>query len=205
LPSPQWRERLLSEIGQAFHRWVDEGTIELLLAALDDPEVQVARRAVGPLLSCLRERSGKERAGIAKTLRGKAAVEASDQAAAGMTPGRRARIAGIVTGALDRHAEDPKALTGPDDYIELLGHCATRGDRRALVRLEGFRRLAGETRRCEAEALDPEGLPVSTSMAAEQEGVTPGTQLVRIWSRPTGLLDLERLEEAIARIRLREG
>jgi hypothetical protein len=39
LPSAQWRERLVSEIGQAIHVWVDEGTIELLLAALDDPEV----------------------------------------------------------------------------------------------------------------------------------------------------------------------
>ena len=39
LPSPQWREMLVSEIGQAVHLWVDEGTIELLLAALDDPEV----------------------------------------------------------------------------------------------------------------------------------------------------------------------
>src|SRR6058998_3717609 len=31
LPSPQWREMLVSEIGQAVHLWVDEGTIELLL------------------------------------------------------------------------------------------------------------------------------------------------------------------------------
>src|SRR4249919_1063464 len=28
LPSPQWREMLVSEIGQAFHLWVEEGTIE---------------------------------------------------------------------------------------------------------------------------------------------------------------------------------
>ena len=38
LPSPQWRERLVSEIGQAVHLWVDEGTIELLLAGLLDIE-----------------------------------------------------------------------------------------------------------------------------------------------------------------------
>src|SRR6267142_271099 len=48
LPSPQWREMLVSEIGQAVHPWIDEGTVELLLAALDDPEV--ARQAVGSLV-----------------------------------------------------------------------------------------------------------------------------------------------------------
>lgn len=30
-------------------------------------------------------------------------------------------------------------------------------------------------------------------------------RFVRIWSKPTGLLDLKRLEEAIERIRRREG
>jgi hypothetical protein len=55
LPSPQWREMLVSEIGQAFHRWVEEGTVDLLLAALEDPDDKVARRAVKLLTSCLRE------------------------------------------------------------------------------------------------------------------------------------------------------
>lgn len=205
LPSPRWREMLLSEIGQAFHLWVDEGTIELLLAALDDPDVQVARRAVGPLIGCLREWPGKERKKTAKTLRGKAALEAWDQAAAWLTPARRARIAQAVTAALDRCADNPKALTWPDDYIELLGHSATRTDQRAIARLEGFRKMAGETRRSEVEALDPENLPWPTSMLAEKKGLAPGTPFVRIWSKPTGLLDLKRLEEAIERIRRRES
>ena len=161
LPSPQWREMLLSEIGQAFHQWVDEGTIGLLLAAL----------------------------------------EASDHAAAWMTAVRRARIAKIVTAALERCADNPKALTWPDEYIALLGHSATRADQRALVLLEGFRRMAGETRRSEVEALDPENLPSPTSMVAERKGVTPGTRFVRVSSRATGLLDLQGLEEAIERIR----
>jgi len=201
LPSPQWREMLLSEIGQAFHQWVDEGTIELLLAALEDPEPQVARRAVGPLISCLRERPARERKEAAKTRRGKAALEASDHAAAWMTAVRRARIAKIVTAALERCADNPKALTWPDEYIALLGHSATRADQRALVLLEGFRRMAGETRRSEVEALDPENLPSPTSMVAERKGVTPGTRFVRVSSRATGLLDLQGLEEAIERIR----
>jgi hypothetical protein len=80
LPSPQWREMLVSEIGQAVHLWVDEGTIELLLAALlDHPEV--ARQAVGSLIECMRERPDKERKKMTKTLRGKAALDAWDKMA----------------------------------------------------------------------------------------------------------------------------
>ena len=76
LPSPQWREMLVSEIGQAFHLWVEEGTIELFLAALDDPDDKVARRAVKLLTSCLREPPAKA---IARTLRRKAAPRGWDQ------------------------------------------------------------------------------------------------------------------------------
>ena len=205
LPSPQWREMLVSEIGQAFHLWVEEGTIELLLAALDDPEDKVARRAVKPLTSCLREPPPKERKEIAKTLRGRAALEAWDQATAWMTPARRARVATAVTAALDRCADNPKALTWPDDYIELLGHSATRTDQRAITLLEEFRKMAGETRRSEFEALDPENLPGPTSVLAEKKGIPPRTPFVGVWSIPTGLLDLKGLEDAIERIRRREG
>jgi hypothetical protein len=202
LPSPQWREMLLSEIGQAFHLWADEGTIELLLAGLDDPDVKVARRPVSPLTACLMEWPAKERKKIAKTLRGKAMLDAYDHAAAWMTPARRARIARSVSAALDRCADNPKALTWPDDFIELLGHSAIRTDQHAIALLEGFRKRAGETRYSKVESLDPENLPWPTSMLAAKKGVTP---LVRIWSRPTGLLDLKRLDEALARIRNRES
>jgi hypothetical protein len=205
LPSPKWREMLVSEIGQAFHRWVEEGTVELLLAALDDPDDKVARRAVKLLTSCLREPPVRERKEIGKTLRGRAALKAWGQATAWMTPARRARVAKAVTAALDRCADNPKALTWPDDYIELLGHSATRTDQRAITLLEEFRRMAGETRRSEFEALDPENLPGPTSILAEKKGIPPGTPFVRVWSIPTGLLDLERLEDALERIRRREG
>jgi len=203
LPSPQWREMLVSEIGQAFHLWIDEGTIELLLAALDDPEDRVARRAVGPLVDCLREKTEKERKKMAKTSRGKAALEASDQAAAWLTPARRARIAKATTAALERCAGNPKALTWPDDYIELLGLSASRGDPHAIAVLERFRPMAGETRRYETETLDPYNLPWPTSVVAEKKGIPPGTPFARVWSKPTGRLDLKGLEEAIERIRRR--
>jgi hypothetical protein len=114
-----------------------------------------------------------ERKKMAKALRGKATLEAYDQAAAWMTPARRARIARAVTVALDRCADNPKALTWPDDYIELLGHSATCADQHAITLLEGFRKMAGETRYSEVERLDPENLPWPTSMLAEKKGVTP--------------------------------
>lgn len=202
LPSPQWREMLVSEIGQAIHLWVDEGTIELLLAALDDREV--ARRAVGSLIECMRERPAKERIKMAKTLSGKAALDAWDRMAGWITPARRARVAQAVTTALAGCADNPRALTWPDKYIELLGHSANRGDQRAVALLEQFRAMAGETRRAEFEKLDPHNLPFPTSILAAKKGIPPGTPFVRVWSRPTGLLDLEGLETAIERIRRRE-
>jgi hypothetical protein len=205
LPSPEWREMLLNEIGQRLDFWGDPGTVELLLAALNDPHDAVARRAINPLLHCLRERSGKERKLMAKTLSGKAALEAADRMAAWLTPARRAEIAAAVTAALDRCAGNPKALTWPDDYIELLGLTASRTDQRAIALLEGFRAMAGETRRSKFERLDPDNLPWPTSVLAERKGVPPGTPFGRLHSIPTGLLDLKRLEEAIERIRCREN
>src|SRR6185437_15740508 len=121
-----------------------------------------------------------------------------------MTPARRARIARTVTAALDRRADNPKALTWPDDYIELLGHSATRTDQRAIALLEGFRKMAGETRRSAFDALDPQSLPAPPSILAEQKGIPPGTPFVRVWFIPTSFLDLTGPEDAIERIRCRE-
>src|SRR6185503_8314384 len=157
LPSAQWRERLVSEIGQAVHLWVDEGTIELLLAALDDPEA--ARQAVGSLIECMRERPDRERKQMGKTLRGKAALDAWDKMAIWITRARRTRVASAVFAALDGCAANPKALTWPDKYIELLGHSANRTNQRAVTLLEKFRGMAGETRRSEFATLDLCNLP----------------------------------------------
>jgi hypothetical protein len=203
LHSPEWRERLVSEIGQALPLWVDEGTVDVLLAALDDGSDAVGRRAVAALLACLRERSERERKAATRTLSGRTWLDASDRLAAMITPRRRAHIAATVTAALDRCAGDPNALTWPDDYIELLGLTACSTDGTALSLLEGFRARAGETRRGAFERLDPDDLPWPTSAIAERKGIPPGTPFVRIHSVPTGLLDLARLEEAIERIRKR--
>ena len=202
LPAPRWREMLVSEIGQAVHLWVDEGTVDLLLAALDDPEV--ARQAVGSLIECMRERLDKERKRMTKTLRGKVALDAWDKMAGWITRARRARVASAVTAALDGCAGNPKALTWPDKYIELLGLSANRTDQHAITLLEQLRSVAGETRRSEFEALDPDNLPWPTSTIAKSKGSPSRTPFVRMWSRPTGLLDREGLEEAIERIQRRE-
>jgi hypothetical protein len=202
LPSAQWRERLVSEIGQAVHLWVDEGTIELLLAALDDPEA--ARQAVGSLIECMRERPDRERKQMGKTLRGKAALDAWDKMAIWITRARRTRVASAVFAALDGCAANPKALTWPDKYIELLGHSANRTDQRAVTLLEKFRGMAGETRRSEFATLDLCNLPWPTSIVSGKKGVPRGTPFVRVWSQSTGLLDIKGLEEAIERIRRRE-
>ena len=99
-----------------------------------------------------------------------------------------------MTSTLDRHVRYPGARTWSDDYIALLGYCATSSDERHSSCSKDFASSAGKTRRSEFEALDSENLPWPTSMLAKKNGIPPGTPFVRIWSKPTGLLDLKRLE-----------
>jgi hypothetical protein len=202
LPMPEWREKLMTEIGP---EWLsDEGTVELLIAALGDPEPAVERRAMCVLRDCLQPRSRKERAKAAKTQSGKAAQEAVDQFEKWLSPAHRERIAWLVTAALERAGDKPKALLWPDWYIELLGLTATRGNTRALEALERLRPMAGEPRRTEFEKLDPDNLPWPTSVIAEKKGIPPGTPFMRVKSIATGLLDLKNLERAIAAIKARD-
>ena len=205
LPSAQWREQLLYVIEQTFPDWADDATIDLFIAGLEDPEPGVARRAVIALRNVLETRSAKERKQAEKTKVGKRYLEAYDQAAAAITPVRRARIARAVTAALRRSADNPRLLTWPDRFIDLLGMTATRDDEEALAVLEGLRALAGEPRRTEISTLDPDNLPWETALVAERKGIPRGTPFTRVASIPTGLLDLKNLEDAIARIRARDG
>jgi hypothetical protein len=181
LPGTQWRELFVSEIEQALASWTDEDTVEMVLSALDD-EPSVQRRAVTYLRS------------LASSIPKKAGW---------MTAPRRARIAVAVTSALERCADNPRDLTWPDWYIDLLGLIAVRGDVRALAILERLRPKAGEPRRTEFERLDPDDLPRETAAVARQKGVPAGTPFVRIKSTGSGLLDLENLERAIAAIKHR--
>ena len=200
LASSHWREMLVTEIGQTFAEWIDEATVELLVVALQDPHDSVARRAVSPLTSCLREVPPRERRELARSKRGQAYLEALERAAPGVTPARRARIAGALASALERCSARPMELFWPDSYVELLGLAASRSDARSLRVLEGLRTVAGETRRSEVERIDPDNLPWESALLAARKGVTP---VARVWSRATGLLDAKGLERAITRIRAR--
>jgi hypothetical protein len=200
LPGIRWRESFIVELGQVLAWWDREDTLELVQAALEDTEGIVAGRAVVFLKPLVLPMPGKERKSLSKTQRGKASLEAIDRMAAWITPSRRARLAAAIAGALERCAENPRELTWPDWYIELLGHTAMRGDARALAALERLRAKAGEPRRTEFEKLDPDNLPWETAMVAERKGIAPGTPFIRVKSVGTGLLDLGNLERAIAAI-----
>ena len=205
LPSAEWRANLIIEISQRFLDWIDEGTFELLVAALEDPEISVSRRAVSTLQAYVAPLPAKERKNAEKTKGGKAYLASLDRAAPWITAARRARMTRAVIAILRGYPENRPSLFWPDKFVELLGHTATRDDEEALSLLEGFRPLAGETYRCETTTLDPYNLPWPTSILAERKGIPPGTPMAHVSVIPTGLLDLENLEDAIARIRARAG
>jgi hypothetical protein len=205
LPSAEWRTNLITEIDQAFLDWIDEGTFELLVAALEDPEISVSRRALGTLRAYVAPLTAKERKGFAKTKRGTAYLEARDRAAAWITAARRARMTRAVIAILRGYPENRPSLFWPDKFVELLGHTATRDDEEALSLLEGLRPLAGEPHRCETTTLDPYNLPWPTSILAQRKGIPVGTPMKHVSVISTGLLDLKNLESAIARIRARPG
>ena len=205
LASAEWRTNLIVEIDQSFLQWIEEGTFELLVAALEDPEISVARRALCTLRSYVAPLAAKERKGFEKTKWGKAYLEALDRAAPWITAPRRARMTRAVIAILRGYPENRPTLLWPDKFVELLGHTATRDDEEALSLLEGFRPLAGEPHRCETTTLDPYNLPWPTSILAERKGIPAGTPMKHVSVIPTGLLDLKNLERAIARIRARAG
>ena len=205
LTPPEWREQLVSEIGQAMPQWVEEGTIELFLAALEDPEPIVSRRAVGPLEAILKPLTAKERKASEKTQIGRAFIAAQERSAEWMTPARRARVARATAAMLRRHADNPRALFWPDRFIGLLGSTATADDDAALAALEALRPRAGKPYRTEFEKLDRDSLPWPTAILADRKGIPSGTPMMRVASIPTGLLDLENLDRAIDHIRRRSS
>lgn len=205
LPSAEWRTNLIVEIDQAFLDWIEEGTFELLIAALEDPEISVSRRAVSTLHGYVAPLTAKERKATEKTKRGKAYLDARDRSAPWITAERRARMTRALIAILRGYPENRGTLMWPDRFVDLVGHTATRDDEEALRLLEGFRPLAGEPYRCETTTLDPYNLPWPTSILAQRKGLPPGTPMKHVAVISTGLLDLKNLESAIARIRARAG
>ena len=61
LPSPGWRESLITEIGQFLDLWMEESLVDVLIAALNDPDETVHGRAVIQLRGLFMERSPIEK------------------------------------------------------------------------------------------------------------------------------------------------
>ncbi|MBI2360349.1 MAG: hypothetical protein HYV04_15860 [Deltaproteobacteria bacterium] len=201
LPSPEWRENLMSEIRQFLDLWAEESLIDLLINALNDADLRVCRRGVTALRECLEELSVKEEREARKTESGQRFLAGKERLQSWVTPQRRARIAQTVTRALEQHSENPWALTWPSWYIELLGYTANKTDESAIAVLSGLRRFAGEPYKVSYQRLDPSNLPWPEKLLSERKGVIP---TLRIAHHPTGLLDISVLDTALKRISDRE-
>ena len=172
LGTDEQRRILLQELGR---EWGDEWTVEIAIAALEEPDDKV---------------------------RGYAVLCAKDAAQRGsISPERRARITQGLVRAMARHNERPMELFWLDRYVELLGLTASASDELVLARLERLRSCAGAPRRTVVEKLDPDNLPFGSRLVAERKGVP--LPVARVWSLGTGLLDIELLETALKRIRAR--
>jgi len=202
LPSAKWRKSLVEAIDRAWLDWDDEGSIDLVIAALED-DISVARIALGSVRWWVAPPTARERKDASKTKAARAYMEARDRADSWFTRARRARVTRSLVNILRGYPANRPSLFWPDKFIDVLGHTATREDTEALGLLEGFRQMAGEVHRYEATAHDPSNLPWPTSLLAQRTGIPPGTPMKRVTAIPTGLLDLANLEAAIARIRAR--
>jgi hypothetical protein len=205
LPSPDWRQRLISEIGQFLDAWIEESLIDLLIRALNDPHEKVGGQAVVVLRAGLQELSPKALKSLAKTDIGKASLQMKENVQKWATPRRRAQITEALVAALARHSGNPKGLTWVEWYVDLLGYTANKSDQLAIELVEKLLPLSGEPRRVEYQKLDPSNLPWPTNVLAEKKGVPPGTPMTRIAYIATGLLDIAVIETALKRIRSRES
>jgi hypothetical protein len=176
------RRVLLHEISQFWDEWADAGTVELAIAALEEPDDKVR----GYALLCAR-----------------AAVN-SEKTRAWVTPERRARITHALVRAMARYDERPTELFWADRYVELVGLTANAADGPVLELLERLRAFAGASRRTVVEKLDPDNLPYP--YPRDPKDWPPGLPKpgYRVSSLGTGLLDIEILETSLKRIRARK-
>jgi len=159
LPSPYWRQKLISEIGQFLDAWIEESVIDLLIKALNDPDEKVGGQAVVVLRECLQELSPKELKSLAKTDAGKAHLQIKENVQKWATPWRRAQITEALVASLARHSGNPRGLTWVDWYVELLGYVANKSNQLAIEVVEKLLPLSGEPRRVKYQKLDPSNLP----------------------------------------------
>lgn len=172
LGTDEQRRILLQEIGG---EWGDEWTVEIAIAALEEPDDKVRGYAV------LRARDVAQRSSI--------------------SPERRSRITQALVRAMARHDEQPMELFWLEKYVELLGLTAGASDEMVIARLERLRPFAGASRRTTVEKLDPDNLPFPYPKDNWPAGLPkPG---YRVWDRGTGLLEIKVLEAALRQIRAR--
>jgi hypothetical protein len=133
LGTDEQRRTLLSEITQYWKEWDGEGSVELAIAALEEPEDKTR----GYALLCVM-----------------AALHFSK-----VTPEQRARITQALVRAMARHDERPRDLFWLEKYVELLGMTAEASDQLVIARLERLRPFSGASRRTTVEKLDPEDWP----------------------------------------------
>jgi hypothetical protein len=206
LPDTVWRETLLrdcllSEFSNHLDQWVDESTIDLFIRAVDDPDVKVSGRAVIGLRECLAPLSKKEQTAMAKTISGKARLDAKLKLNDCVTSERRRRITAAILGKLKNHQGDPRQIPWFDWHVEVLGYVANRNDGEVIEVLTGFSSIAGEPFTTSYSEFDPNNLPWPDKLLAEKKGVTP-TLAIRY--TPTGLLDINLLNMALRSINQRE-
>ena len=193
------RAGLISEIGQFLHLWVYPATVELGLAALEDPSREVQIKSIWMFLGFVREPSAKERK-PEKTESGRRYQEAANTLRGWITPAHRSRMTRGFTAMLERHRREPYPVL--PEVVELIGYTANKEDRQAIALLEELRLKSGEPYRVSAERVDKSQFEWFEKLALARKGAAP-EEMVRIKHTPTGLLDRKLLERSLARIRER--
>jgi hypothetical protein len=173
LGTDEQRRILLQEVGR---EWGDEWTVEIAIAALEEPDDKV---------------------------RGYALLLARDPAQRGsVSAEQRTRITQGLVRAMARHDERPLGLFWLEKYVELLGLV---GDQTVLERLEKLRAFAGASRRTTLEKLDPQNMPAPYPKSSRDFPPGVPVPVARVWDVGTGLLEIEILEKALKRIRERQA
>ena len=174
LGTDEQRRNLLAEIAQYWNEWDGEGSVELAIAALAEPEDKTRGYALLCVMAALQ--FGK------------------------VTSEQRKRITQALMRTMARHDERPRDLFWLEKYVELLGMTAEASDELVIARLERLRPLSGASRRTVFEKLDPDNLPWPDNILAEKKGVR---LVASVWDLGTGLLEIKLLEKALRQIRAR--
>jgi hypothetical protein len=200
LGDAKWRAELISEIGQFVDLWVDKDIIELVLAALSDPDRKVQVKAVWTLLAYLREPAEKEKAAV-KSASQRRFLDGAATVRGWITPAQRSRMTQALSAILQAHRQEPYPVL--PQIVEALGYTACKTNQTAIELLEALSSHAGEPHRVSYETVDAANFAWFEKLVTKKKGIAP-EQITRIIHTPTGLLDKKLLEVALAHIKSRE-